>query len=205
MPSAVLGRVMLPGIWFALGVLKGRKETRFSVYSSHDVIWRACPDILIRITLDSKNQSQVTLPKNIWKSEPQSPASFSPVDYEQWHCFLEAFVPLGCHLPSVFSFGVRDVLFCCLMSFFPFKMIKFVYSFEIGLCVLCRFVCIFVKLWFWRFIWNLLLFYNRVALVQYLFICCLLFKLMKTFAQFETSLVSIGDLFNSRGKKGSYF
>jgi len=110
-------------------------------------------------------------------------------------------------LPFTFSFFLWRLgwLILLLHVFFPFKMFESVYSFEIGLCVRCCLVCIFVKLWFWRFIWNLLLFYNRVALVQYLFICCLLFKLIKIFAQFETSLMSIGDLFNSREKRKLLF
>lgn len=33
-------------------------------------------------------------------------------------------MPLGCHLPSVFSFGVWDALFCCLMSFFHLKCLN---------------------------------------------------------------------------------
>lgn len=33
-------------------------------------------------------------------------------------------MPLGCHLPSVFSFGVWDVLFCCLNVFFNSKCLS---------------------------------------------------------------------------------
>lgn len=43
-----------------------------------------------------------------------------------------------------------------------------------GLCV-CRYYLVCISLlWSWRSIWNWLLFSNRAALVQYLFICCLL-------------------------------
>lgn len=54
----------------------------------------------------------------------------------------------------------------------------FVYRFGMGLCVCCYYVgCIFAVMVLK--IHLELLFSNRVALVQYLFICSLLFKLMK--------------------------
>ena len=62
--------VPLPSAFLESGVplvcWKARKRWDF-VSSSHDVLWRACPSILIRIINRLKNQSQVTLSKNIWK------------------------------------------------------------------------------------------------------------------------------------------
>lgn len=203
MPSALLERVLCPWMWFALGVLKGRKESRFSVHSSHDVIWRACPDILMRIPLDSRISLRSLYPKTL---EIWTTISWKFLSYRLLTITLFSGGICDIRLPFTFSFfplvfGMSYFVAWCL---FQFKMFEFVYSFEIGLCVHCL-VCIFVKLWFWRFIWNLLLFYNRVALVQYLFICCLLCKLIKTFARFEISLASIGNLFNSWDKKEATF
>lgn len=149
------------------------------VYSSHGVIWRACPDILLRITVGLGVTLRSLYPRHL--KNPHHDLLAFLFGRLTAHCFLETFVPLNSHLASAFSpFGVWVVLLCFVMSFSIYNtMFKFIYHFGMGLCVYCYLVCIFVKLWSWRSIWNWLLFSNRVALVQYLFPCCLLFKLMK--------------------------
>lgn len=56
-------------------------------------------------------------------------------------------MPLGGRVPSVLPFGVGMSNFVA-SHLFQFEMFEFVHSFEIGLCVHCCLVCIFVKLWF---------------------------------------------------------
>lgn len=96
---------------------QGRRQ--YLVYSSH-VIGRACPDILIRITVGSRISLRSLYPK-----------AFENLNYDllkvsllwiiNYNIVLEAFVPLDCHSPSVF---LLRCLGCCILLLNVFFNLK---------------------------------------------------------------------------------
>lgn len=120
----------------AVGALKGRKKTRFSVYSSHVVIGMACPDVWIRITTGSRIGLRSLYPRTFenLNHDLSKESRLWIIDY---HIVYGGVCAI--RLPFTFSF----FLWClgCLIFFadclFQFKMFEFVYSFKIGLCVYC--------------------------------------------------------------------
>lgn len=114
------------------------------------------------------------------------------------HCFWRHL----CHwIPTSFSFSpfrLWAVLPCYIISFSYNTM--FVHHFGMGLCVCSHYLVWILVVMVLKVHWEL--FSDRVALVQYLFICCLLSKLMrKASFGFWISFVSMGNLFSSWEEK----
>lgn len=106
---------------------QGRRQ--YFVYSSHDVIGRACPDILIRITVGSRISLRSLYPK-----------AFENLNHDLlkvsllWiinYNVVEAFVPLDCHSPSVFLLWCLGCCILLLNVFFNLKCLSLYIVFKL--------------------------------------------------------------------------
>lgn len=110
--SVLLERIYVVNIiccWW----LKGGRRQDF-VYSSHDIVWRAHPDVLLWITVGLRISLRSLYPKT-FENMNHDLLKFLSYRLLTMCCFLETFLLLGSHLPSLF--GVWDDLLCCLVSF----------------------------------------------------------------------------------------
>lgn len=157
-----------------------------SVYSSHGVIWRAYPAILLRTTMGLGVSLRSLTQKHLKNLQHDLLAFLFHRLFTQHIVFWDI---CAIKFPFSFSFGVPPfgvwvVLLCFIMSLLICNtMFQFVYHFWNGIVCLLLVSLHFCQVMVLK-VYLELLFSNRVALVQYLFICCLLFKLMKKLFRF---------------------